>query len=391
MTAGPLLYLIAGEPSGDRLGGTLIAALRRERPELRFAGLGGPEMAAAGLAPLFDYRDLAVMGLAEILPRLPTMIRRLRETTRDVLSRQPAALITIDNPGFTLRVAERVRAKAPHITTIHYVAPSVWAWRPERARHMARYIDHVLALLPFEPPYMEAVGMTCDFVGHPVTERPAPDPAAVAALRTGPGPHLLIAPGSRRGEVRRLGPVLREVAQRLRDRDAGLTVTIPVAETVATEVEAMFAPLSPRFLRPEEGPEAKAAAMAAADAAAVASGTVTLEMAAAGTPHVSCYRTSWLTAAMVRRLVKVDTAHLVNLVVGRHTVPECLQEACTPDRVLAALTPLLSGGEAAAAQRSDFRVALAALGADGPPPSTRAARSVLHVMDAPLRRHQTVT
>ncbi|MEM9371815.1 MAG: lipid-A-disaccharide synthase, partial [Pseudomonadota bacterium] len=197
-------YLIAGEPSGDRLGADLMVALRAEDPDIVFSGLGGQAMIAQGLEPIFDIAELSVMGIAEVLPKLFSLLKRISETTADVISTTPDALITIDSPSFSLRVAERVRNARPDLRTIHYVAPSVWAWRPGRARHMARFVDHVLALLPFEPPYMEAAGMTCDFVGHPVAVRPGADAEQVQALRhewtSGQKmTSLLVAPGSRRG------------------------------------------------------------------------------------------------------------------------------------------------------------------------------------------------
>lgn len=387
MTA-PLLYLVAGEPSGDRLGAALMRALAAERPGIRFAGLGGREMTAAGLAPLFDIADLNVMGVAEVVPRLPTILRRLRQTTDDVIAHRPDALVTIDSPSFSLRVAERVRARAPGVRTIHYVAPSVWAWRPGRARHMARFVDHVLALLPFEPPYMQAAGMTCDFVGHPIAERAGPPEREIAAIReragAGPGaPLLLLAPGSRRGEVARLWPVFAGAVACLRAHVPRLALAIPVAETVAAEVKAAAAALEPSglLILPGEGEARKRAAFAAADAALVASGTITLEMAAARTPHVAAYATSALTAAIVRRLIRVETANLVNLVAGGHPVPEFLQEACRPGPIADALLPLLAGGPERDAQLAAYEDAMTVLGAAGPPPSTRAARSVLSAFE----------
>ncbi len=382
MTA-PLVYLLAGEPSGDRLGAALIRGLRAEAPEVRIAGVGGREMQAAGLATLFDIADLSVMGYAEILPRLPLILRRLRAATADVLARRPAVLVTIDAPAFGLRVASRVRAADPSIRTVHYVAPSVWAWRPRRAAQMARYVDHVLALLPFEPPWMEAAGMSCDFVGHPVAaQRPAdaPERAAFRAARgiAGDAPLVLVAPGSRGGEVARLMPVFAEALGRLAARHAGLTAAVPVAETVAEPVArwAEALPVPAHLVRPEDGEAAKRTAFAACDAGIVASGTVAVELAAADCPHVSCYRTSWLSAAIARRLIRVDTAHIVNLVLGRKAVPECLQERCTPEAIAAAVEPLLAPG-GGAAQRAAFSEAMALLGREGPEPGLRAARSVL--------------
>lgn len=383
-----LLYLLAGEPSGDRLGGALMRALSAEDPSLRFAGVGGREMQAAGLTPLFDMADLTVMGLTEVVPRLPTILRRLRETTADVLAQRPAALITIDAPSFGLRVAERVRRAEPAIRTIHYVAPSVWAWRPGRARHMARFVDHVLALLPFEPPYMEAAGMSCDFVGHPIAGLSPVTPAEAAEWRTSAGvpseaPLLLLAPGSRRGELSRLAPPFAETVRALATRHPDLHVALPVAETVAAEAAALAdaLPVPVALVLPEAGEATKRQAFAAADAGLVASGTVTLEMAAAGTPHVSCYRTSWLTAAIARRLIRVETGHLVNLVLGERVVPERLQEACVAEEIVPALSPLLTGGPEATTQTAAFASALDQLGRGGPDPAVRAARSVLAQLD----------
>lgn len=379
------LYLVAGEPSGDRLGAELMHALRAEIPEVTFLGIGGREMSAAGLEPLFDISELSVMGLTEVLPRLPTILRRISEVVTDVLKHQPDALITIDSPSFSLRVAERVRKQSPGIRTIHYVAPSVWAWRPGRARHMARFIDHVLALLPFEPPYMEAVGMTCDFVGHPVAARQVPDEAEIAALRQSwtsglEAPCLLVAPGSRRGEVRRLMRLFQDVVWRVTEAGTDVVPVIPVAETVVGQVQESLKswPVKPVLILPEEGEAAKLAAFAAADAALVASGTITLEMAAARTPMIACYRTSWLTAAIVRRVVKIDTANLVNLVYGAQVVPEFLQEFATVDAVSQALLPLLNDETARADQLAVFEEVLLKLGGGSEGPPQRAARSILN-------------
>ena len=394
MMGGPLLFLAAGEPSGDVLGAALMAALRDETGgAARFMGVGGTAMAAEGLDSLFSQDELAVMGLVEVLPRLPRLIRRIRETAAACLAARPDALLTIDSPGFGLRVARRVRAADPAIRTIHYVAPSVWAWRPGRAKKMAAYVDHLLALLPFEPPYFTAHGMSCDFVGHPAAARPRAGDAEIAALRASlaipPGaPVLLALPGSRLGEVRRhcgpFGAVVALLAQRL----PGLRVILPTVGAVAEPVRALTqdwaAPpdiLDPRGLSPAVADARKWAGFAAADAALAASGTVTLELAAAGTPMVAVYRTHPLTAQIVRRLVRVETANLVNLVAGSRVVPEFLQEYFQPPAVADALTPLFSASPERAAQAEDAARVLKALGAEGPPPALRAARSVLAALD----------
>ncbi len=394
--SGPTLFVAAGEPSGDVLGGSLMAALKAETGgAARFLGVGGPAMATEGLESLFPQDDLAVMGLFEVLPRLPRLLRRIRETTAACLAAKPDALITIDSPGFGLRVARRVRAADPAIRTIHYVAPTVWAWRPGRAKKMAAYVDHLLALLPFEPPYFTAHGMTCDFVGHPAAARPRAPAADIAALRAAlaiaPGaPVLLALPGSRMGEVRRhcgpFGAVVGLLARRL----PGLRVILPTVGAVADAARALTADwaaapdiLDPRGLPPAEAEARKWAGFAMADAALAASGTVTLELAAAGTPMVAAYRMNPLTAQIVRRLVTVETANLVNLVAGERVVPEFLQEHFQPAAVADALTPLFGATPQRAAQAVAAARVLAALGAEGPPPALRAARSVLAALDSP--------
>ncbi|HKK35594.1 MAG TPA: lipid-A-disaccharide synthase [Paracoccaceae bacterium] len=381
------LHLIAGEASGDRLGAPLIRALRARR-EIEVHGVGGEMMQAEGLAPLFPASDLAVMGLTEVLPRLPLILRRLREAAADVAARRPDALITIDSPSFSLRVAARARRADPALRTIHYVAPSVWAWRPGRAREMARYVDHVLALLPFEPPWMEAAGMTCDCVGHPAAAMPRPAPEDVAAIRAAlgaeGGPLLCVLPGSRRGELARLSPRFGETLRRLADRVPGLVTVLPAAPGLADAAREAAAAwgvgtqvLDPAGSDPAAAEARKFAAMAAADAALAASGTVSLELAALGAPHVSAYAVAPLTALIVRNIVKVPTANLVNLLTRPDAVPEFLQERFRPAAAADALARLIEDAGARAEQRAAFDAAMAALGRGGPPPSERAADSIL--------------
>lgn len=384
------LFLVAGEPSGDVLGAALMQGLKAEIGDaVAFAGVGGPAMAAEGLESLYPQDDLAVMGLVEVLPRLGTILRRLSQTTRACLAFRPDALVTIDSPSFGLRVMARVRSAAPDIRTVHYVAPTVWAWRPGRARRMAGLVDHLLAILPFEPPWFTVHGIGCTFVGHPAANAPMPDAAAGKALRASLGvqadaPTLLVLPGSRAGEVRRhLVPMGETVALVAAERP-GLAVIVPtvagVADAVLAGVEGWRVPvhvLDPRGMGAEQAARRKAAAFATADAALTASGTVTLELAAAGVPMVAVYRTAWLTAQIVRRIVQVKTANLVNLVSGRAVVPEFLQEYFTPQAAAAALSPLLDDGPECRAQRAAFSDVMAALGRGGPPPGQRAARALL--------------
>ncbi len=388
---GPRLFLIAGEPSGDLLGAALIAGLREiAGPDLRLEGVGGPAMAAEGFASRFDIEELSVMGLAEVLPRAPNLLRRIRQTADAVIAARPDALIGIDSPDFCLRVARRVRAALPGQRVMHYVAPSVWAWRPGRAARMARVVDHVLALLPFEPPYMEAAGMTCDFVGHPAVALRQPGPAEVAALRESLGIGaeqrlLVLLPGSRRGEVSRLAPIFAQVLARLRAADPDLAAVVPTVGPVADQVAALMPPdaqgwpklLDPRAMGEGAAGALKRAAFAAGDAALAASGTVSLELAAAGTPMVIAYRVNWLTAQIARQLIRLETVTLVNLVSGTRAVPELIQEECTPERILPQVARLLEDPAARATQRAAADRAMSELGRGGEAPGLRAARSVL--------------
>ncbi|MEC9435081.1 MAG: lipid-A-disaccharide synthase [Pseudomonadota bacterium] len=389
MTAPLRVFLIAGEASGDRLGAPLIRALRAEagRP-VEVMGVGGELMEAEGLRSLFPADDLAVMGIAEVLPRLRLILRRIRETTAALTDARPDLLITIDSPGFGLRVARKARAALPGTVMTHYVAPSVWAWKPGRAAEMARYVDHVLALLPFEPPYMTAAGMTCDFVGHPAARLPRPDAAACAAFRAGIGagqaPLLCVLPGSRRGEVSRLAAPFGEVVARVARSAPGLRAVIPAAAGVADRVAEAAAEwpvpvtvLDPRGMDPAAAEARKFACFAACDAALAASGTVSLELAAMGTPQVIAYKVHPLTAMIVKRMLRVDTATLVNLLLDARPIPEFIQEGLVPDRVAEAVTRLLRDPDAAAAQRAAEDRALALLGREGEAPSTLAARSAL--------------
>src|SRR5690625_1680391 len=276
------VYLIAGEASGDRLGAGLMQALG-DMTEVEFAGIGGREMMAAGLAPLFPMEDLSVMGVTEVLPRLPLLLRRMRQTVQDIAARRPDVLISIDSPDFTLRVAARARRVLPDLPVVHYVAPSVWAWRPGRAVKMARNVDHVLALLPFEPPFMEEAGMSCDFVGHPAAARPWPNTTEITEYRRAHGIEraLLLAPGSRTGVVQRMPPVQIETARRLGAELPGLSIICPVASAVEAEiVQALDVLEMPvHSLSPRASEEERRLAMASADAALCTSGTIALEVA----------------------------------------------------------------------------------------------------------------
>ena len=377
-----LIHVVAGEASGDVLGARLIAALRARRPELEFSGIGGPRMAEQGVASLFDYREIALMGLLEVLPKVFRLKRLLADAAADVAARRPDVIVTIDSPGFTLRLAEMVRPIGQPI--VHYVAPQVWAWRPGRVVKLRRKVDRILCLLPFEPIFFEAAGIPVTFVGHPVLESGADagDAArfrAAHALAEGERP-VIVMPGSRRMEAQRLLPVFGAALRIAAERLPGLRPVLPVAPIVAEAVRAAAAawPAAPILL---DGNEAKhdafAAVAASGGAGLIKSGTSSLEMAVAGIPHVVGYRVNALTAAIVRRLVKVPHASLVNLLAEREVVPERIQENCTPDALAEALLRPMLDPAVAAAQRAGFAEVLAQLRAPEGLPSAAAAEAVL--------------
>ncbi|MBD3663121.1 lipid-A-disaccharide synthase [Sulfitobacter aestuariivivens] len=375
------VFILAGEPSGDKLGGALMAGLKQLRPGISFEGIGGPEMMAEGLQSRFDMSELSVMGLAEILPKYRHLKRRIAETAQAVLRMQPDVLITIDSPDFSLRVAKQVKA-ASAIRTVHYVAPTVWAWRPGRAAKMARWIDHVLALFPFEPPLMQAHGMECDFVGHPVVAEDVATRAEADAFRAARGianaPMLLVLPGSRRGEVARLGDRFGQVIKKIRSRIPDVRIVLPAAAPVADQVRAMVKtwPGEIQVLDPrdEDFKSEKRAAFRAADVALAASGTVSLELAAVGTPMVIAYDMSWLSRQIIGRMLLVDTVTLVNLVSETREVPEFVGDRCQPGPIADAIEKVLADPRA---QEAAMAVTMQRLGLGGEAPGLRAAKAVL--------------
>jgi lipid-A-disaccharide synthase len=380
----PVIFFIVGEPSGDALGAKLMASLKRlGPPELRFAGLAGEKMTAEGMRSLFPISDVSVMGLAEVVPRLPRLIGRMRETARAIRAAKPDAVVSIDAPDFCKGVWKRLGKDRPRL--VHYVAPTVWAWRPGRARKLAGRIDRLMCLLPFEPPYFEKAGLPASFVGHPVLESGADKgdgPAFRARHGIAPDAKLLcVLPGSRRGEVRRMLPVFAATVALLVRKFPNLVVVLPTVAAVAAEVRAApFA--SPAIV--VSGDRDKYDAMAASDAALAASGTVALELALARVPTVIAYRLSPLTYAIVKRMVRVKYVNLVNILLDRAAVPELLQDACRPDRLAVEVTLMMEDRAVRAAQMEAASAALAMLGAGGVSPSERAARVVLTEIGAKI-------
>ena len=378
--------MVAGEHSGDALGGRLMEAINAQsRGRVRYLGVGGPLMRAQGLVSQFPLSDVAVMGPAAILKVLPRLVRRVYRTVDAAVAAQPDAVVIIDAPEFTHPIAKRIRKKLPHVPIIDYVSPSVWAWRPGRARRMRTYVDHVMALLPFEPDaHLRLGGPPCTYIGHPLVERlsefAAIDSAPLRSELEIPvdRPVLVVLPGSRRSEVERLMAPFGDAVTRIRETGMNPVVLLPVVPHVRDLVEKALQswPVTPILL---DGEAAKLQAFKLASAALAASGTVTLELALTGTPMVIGYKVDAL-AAKFRFLMKVQSIVLANLVIGTNAFPEFKQEDCTGDRLAAALLPLLSDTEARARQINALALVPGKL-AVSVPPSSAAAQIVLAFAD----------
>jgi len=383
------VFLVAAEESGDRLGAALMQALAQEHPGgLAFSGVGGRAMAAAGLDSLFAIEELPTLGLAAIPRRLAAILRRIRQTAAAIIAARPDVLVIIDSPDFTHRVARRVRAAAPSIPIVDYVSPSVWAWRPGRARAMRRYVDHVLAILPFEPAvHRKLGGPPTTYVGHPLAEqvkRLRPDAAELSRRNADP-PVVLVLPGSRPAEIRRLLGPFGAAIERVR-RDAGnIELLLPTVPALAEQVRNATAtwPMAPRVIADWQE---KLRAFRIARAALAASGTVTLELALAGVPTVAAYRVAGWEAAIARRLIRVPSVILANLVLGENVVPELLQDECVPERLAAALVPLLADGPERRRQLEAFGRLDGIMEIATAQPSRRAAEIVLAAARRELRQ-----
>ena len=377
------IVLIATEESGDRLGANLMKVLRqRLGGAVRFEGVGGRAMAREGLNSWFAIEELSIIGFAAVIKQLPKILRLIRQTAAAVTEAAPDVLVIIDSPDFTHRVARRVRASDPKIPIVDYVSPSVWAWRPGRARAMLTYVDHVLALLPFEPQaYQRLRGPPCTYVGHPLTEqlaqlRPNPDERQ---RREAAPPVLLVLPGSRRSEIRHHMAVFGQTLARLRDDGVAFELILPtmphLQEAVAEGLKTW--PLQPRVVI---GEQEKRAAFRIAHAALAKSGTVTLELAISGVPMVTAYRTGAVEAWILMRAIKVNSVILANLVVGENVVPEFLQQDCTPEKLSQALRELLGESALRRKQLDAFAKIDRIMSTGDQPPSVRAADIVLAAM-----------
>lgn len=382
----PCFFLVACEPSGDLLGARLMAALKKLlNGKVRFEGVGGERMQAEGMNTLFQQSELALFGLFELLPKIPHVLKRLAETIAAAKRIHPDAVVTIDGPDFSFRLAKAL--KGENIPLIHYVAPTVWAWRPGRAKKIAKLYDHLLAILPFEPPYFEAVGLPCTFVGHTVMEQGADKGDVERFYIDMQIPRnmkvITVLPGSRRSEIKRLAPIFAETLKQLQPMTEGFKVIVPTIPQVLDFLGPYLKdwPIKPLVLL---GDQQKYDAFAASHVALAASGTVALELALAGTPHIIAYKLNPLTVLLYRWFIKVKFANLTNLLLNRPVVPEFLQEFCTPEAMSKKLFELWSDDSARKEQRKAFAEIKTMLVNGDVPPSEKAARVVCEVAHVKL-------
>lgn len=382
--ASPVIYIIAGEPSGDFLGARLMQALKAKIPNARFFGVGGSRMEAEGISSLFPYHELSLMGFVEILPYAIKLLGRINFTAEDIASRQPDLIVTIDSPGFNFRVVEKLRKENFPAKFVHYVAPTVWAYKPERAGRCALLFDHLLALLPFEPPYFEKAGLPCTFVGHPVVAEVAAgdgktfrDKYKIAAETT----LFCLLPGSRKSEIKRHMPIFAGAITLLASRYPDLAIAVAVPKHILPLIAPYFDNCPFRAVVTADD-EDKKNAIAASNIAITKSGTVALEVAAAGTPMIISYRVNPISAWMLRRLATTKYVNLINILLQKEAVPELLQELCTPAAIAAAAFQLLDSSSRRQQQKEYCRSALSQLLPASGTPSEMAASVITKLLNS---------
>lgn len=380
-----IIYLVAGEPSGDMLGARLMRALKKKVPDVKIIGIGGENMEKEGLKSLFDISDLAIMGLAEVIPSIPKVLRRIKETVADVEKNKPDAVITIDSWSFSARVHKAIRAKKIKVLQMHYVAPQVWAWKKGRAKTMYKYIDHLLTLFPNEPKYFTPYRLPTDFVGHPVVESSMINAKAEGFLtkyKIGAEEKVvLLLPGSRHNEVARLLPVFLEVADELKQKHPELKFVIPTVKTVAKRVKEMLKLKGKEDISVLESQEDRYAASQAAVMAIAASGTVALELAVVKMPHLVAYKVPALTAFLARLITDIKYVNLTNILLDKAIIPEMIQENCTKEKLAAVAEELLDKESAlSVTEQKGFTELQKALGMGELKPSEKAAEIIINLI-----------
>ncbi|MFZ4541845.1 MAG: lipid-A-disaccharide synthase [Rickettsiales bacterium] len=381
----PTIAFIAGETSGDQLGGWLIAALKERRADLRYIGLGGPMMAAQGVKSIFPMSDINLIGIAEVLPHVFTIKKRIREMVQFIEQEQPDVVVSIDSPGFVLRVVKQLRARGiAKAKFIHYVAPSVWAYRPERAKLMAERFDFLFCLLPFEPPFFDAVNLPNCYIGHEIAwqwkTRGNGNAFRQAHHIESNAPLLAVFPGSRHGEIDRLLPTFKASIEQLRKAIPALKVVIQVPPSMMPRMlaETVGWNINPLVI---DNTVDKKDFFAAATAAIAKSGTIGLECAVAGLPSIIAYRASRISAYLLRRMIKIKYVNLANLLANKLIIPELIQEDCTTQNIVREMLPLLTSEKSRAEQRYEHGSIAAMLGTkDAQSPSEKAAEIVLSAL-----------
>ena len=384
------IYLIAGEPSGDALGSRLMRALKKKtNGNVEFCGLGGDSMEDEGLTPLFDISDLAIMGLSEVIPSIPKVLRRIKQTVTDIIKQQPDVVVTIDSWSFASRVQKKLRSLKTGIPQVHYVAPQVWAWKKKRAKTMYKYVDHLLTLLPQEPKYFTPYHMETTFVGHPVIE---------SGIFTGSAEDfrkkfnisaekriISLLPGSRHNEVARLFPDFIATAKLLKKEDANFVFVVPTVKTVSKRVKEMAKTSGLEVLVIEKESD-RHDAFIASEVAIAASGTVALELAIANIPHIIAYKVSATSAFLARRLLKIQFVNLSNIMLGREIIPELIQERCTPENIKHYIDRLLNKDDLYETQMEGFKEVREVLGMGEQTPSENASDVILKIVDETKKR-----
>ena len=376
-----LVYIIAGEPSGDLLASRLMSALTAKSPDIKFAGMGGETMAALGFESLFDISEISVMGILEVIPKLPLVMKRLKQVVADIEAKRPDVIVTVDSWGFVRQVLSRLKKAGVTTPKIHYVAPQVWAWKKGRAKTVARLTDKLMTLLPYEPPYFEKYGLECVFTGHPVIENTANLSDDYQSFRKKYGiPEnatlISVLPGSRNSEIKRLIPVFKQVIGKLSKTYPDLFLVIPSVAAIADKVSAAFADVGvPHCI--VLGQFERYSAFKSGSFALAASGTVSLELAAFKTPHIIAYRFGYITNKILKYHAGTKYANLLNILADKFVIPEFVLENCREDLITPIALDLMKNSDKATAQADEAFNYLMKLKPADAMPSEKAAGVVL--------------
>jgi len=374
------VYIIAGEPSGDILAARLMIALRKQYANIQFCGIGGESMAEQGFQSLFDIKDLSVMGFWEVLPKLPVILRHMKEVLTDIEQQQPNVIVSVDSWGFVSSVLNKLKKRKIATPKIHYVAPQVWAWKKGRAKKAAKLMNHLMTLLPYEPQYFEKHGLATTFVGHPVIENTADLPSNLEILRQQFGvPEnarvLCVLSGSRHNEIKKLSPIFIEVVKRLQQQIPNLYLLIPSVIAMKGEVEKIFADINIPY-KIVVGQQQRYAAFCLSEFALAASGTVSLELAACGTPHIIAYKFNYLTNKMIARLATTKYANLINIIADQPIIPEFVLHNCRADLIYPVAIDFLQNPAKRTEQVESAKIILQQLKPQDAMPSEMAAKVV---------------